>query len=356
MEKHIEKYQVLKPLYEDYNEKIKILIKSLIDENDIKYQFIESRTKSIASFKEKIIRKDNKYSNPLEEITDLVGIRIIVYYQDDVDKIEEIIKKEFIIDPENSIDKGKLLKTNEFGYQSVHYVIKLSNDRNKLLEWKKFASFKAEIQIRTVLQHSWASISHELEYKKNYEIPSVLRRRLFRLASLIELADEEFMQSRDQHNELLSKILNGKLTDSVENNEILEELNLLTLNNYFKDSKIVAEISNIAMSAGFKENKKQNEKYLSQIIKLCYLLDIRSISELNRLLENSLSKSFILFDTLFKNQDSEWEGNSVFYILLILINENISNIKDSNFLIKEDGWGKDVAELVLKTFKDLKNK
>lgn len=355
MEKQIEKYQIVKPLYEDYNEKIKVLIKSLIDENNIKYQLIESRTKSIASFREKVIRKDNKYSNPLEEITDLAGIRIIVYYQDDVDKIEKIIKNEFIIDAVNSIDKGKLLKANEFGYQSVHYVIKLSRNRNRLLEWKKFAAFKAEIQIRTVLQHSWASISHELEYKKNYEIPSVLRRRLFRLASLIELADEEFMQSRDQHSVLLSKILNGKLTDSVENNEILEELNLLTLNNYIKDSVIVAKITAEATKAGFKKNDKQNEKYNSQIIKLCHLLDIRSISELNHLLENSYSKSFTLFKTLLKNQTNEWEGNSVFYILLILINENIANIKDSSFLIKEEGWGKEIADLVLNTFRNLKN-
>jgi ppGpp synthetase/RelA/SpoT-type nucleotidyltranferase len=200
MEAQVEKYKKLRPIYEDFNERIKDLLKSLIEENKIKYHLIETRTKSLESFKEKIERKSNKYSNPIEEITDLAGIRIIVYYQDDVARIEEIIKNEFIVDDQNSFDKGKLLKTNEFGYQSVHYVVSLSFDRAKLSEWKKYSKFKIEIQIRTVLQHSWASISHELEYKKSYEIPTILQRRLFRLASLIELDDEEFKKSKDQHN------------------------------------------------------------------------------------------------------------------------------------------------------------
>ena len=86
MEKYVEKFQLIRPIYEDFNEKVKNLLKSLIDENQIKYHLIESRTKSIKSFQEKISRKDNKYTNPIEEITDLAGIRIIVYYIDDVEK------------------------------------------------------------------------------------------------------------------------------------------------------------------------------------------------------------------------------------------------------------------------------
>ena len=252
MEPFINEYQLIRPLYEDYSERLRILLKSLIDENHIKYHLIESRTKSLESFKEKLLRKEPKYSNPIEEMTDLSGIRIIVYYIDDVEKIEKIIKEEFIIDEQNSIDKRTLLKTNEFGYQSVHYVISLSKDRQKLPEWKKYSKFKAEIQIRTVLQHSWASISHELEYKTKFEIPSTLKRKLFRLASLIELADEEFKTARDQHIDLQKIILKGPTFGIDKNIEVIKEINLLTLKNYLNESETVKIITQKAIQAGFK--------------------------------------------------------------------------------------------------------
>ena len=251
MDNHIDNYQKLRPLYEDYTDRITSLLTFIVNENKIRYHLIESRTKSVDSFKEKIIRKGGNYSNSLEEITDLVGIRIIVYYGDDVEKIERIFKEEFIIDDENSVDKGKLLKTNEFGYQSVHYVVKLTKNRHNFPEWIKFVDFNAEIQIRTVLQHSWASISHELEYKKEYEIPSVLQRKLFRLAGLIELADEEFKNVRDQHNELVERIFHGKNEDNL---EAFAELNSLTLKKYIKESKRIEPIEREAKRAGFRNN------------------------------------------------------------------------------------------------------
>jgi len=354
MEKQIEKYQRIKPLYEDFNERIKNLLQSLIDENNIKYHLIESRTKSIESFKGKILRKDNKYSNPIEEMTDLAGVRIILYYQDDVEKIEEILKKEFIIDEENSIDKGKLLKTNEFGYQSVHYVIKLSDKRSTLIEWKRFSTFKAEVQIRTVLQHSWASISHELEYKKNYEIPSILQRKLFRLASLIELADEEFKYVRDQHNELVDKITQGKSSDSDESIELLEELNLLTLKKYFEESANVEKIAKEALKADFTMNtRKWEDKYLSEIINHCNFLNIKTIPELDKLLGNALSYSYYLFKAQRDEMKTKWSGSSDFFILLIMVYENISNIKNVDFFTKNN-WSFEIATRVFNVSKNFK--
>lgn len=163
------------------------LIQSLLVASDVKYQIVESRTKDIDSLNDKI---DRKKINDINDVTDLSGIRIIVYYQDDIDKIEKIIDDNFIIDKENSVDKSKLYKSNEFGYLSVHYIVQLNQDRENLTEWKHSKNLKAEIQVRTVLQHSWASISHELSYKKGYEIPKPLERKLYRLAGLFELADE----------------------------------------------------------------------------------------------------------------------------------------------------------------------
>jgi ppGpp synthetase/RelA/SpoT-type nucleotidyltranferase len=345
MEAQVEKYKKLRPIYEDFNERIKDLLKSLIEENKIKYHLIETRTKSLESFKEKIERKSNKYSNPIEEITDLAGIRIIVYYQDDVARIEEIIKNEFIVDDQNSFDKGKLLKTNEFGYQSVHYVVSLSFDRAKLSEWKKYSKFKIEIQIRTVLQHSWASISHELEYKKSYEIPTILQRRLFRLASLIELADEEFKKSKDQHNELVEKISEGK-TSNIAQNEILEELNLLTLRNYILNSEKLRDIVTKAINAGFESHNDEKETYLSQIIFFCNQLNIHTIYDFDKLIERIKINSISYFEAIMKYSEYvKWRGSTGFFILLLIIQENKERIEVKDLV--KFGWNSEIANNVL---------
>ncbi len=365
-----EEFQILRPLYVDFNENIKNLIKSLIEENSIKFHLIESRTKSLESFNGKITRKEHKYINPIAEITDLAGVRIILYYQDDVEKVEKLLKNEFIIDIENSVDKGELLSPNEFGYQSVHYVVQLSETRNVLSEWKKYATFKAEIQIRTVLQHSWASISHELEYKKTYEIPSILQRKLFRLAGLIELADEEFKKVRDEHNEL-SEMINQGITSINENPEIFEELNLLTLKKYFEESIAVKRITEDALKAGFKESirdyilEEDEDMYYSEIIRHCNDLNIKTITEFNKLLIDSLKYSYELFEAHIEEYEKQfkeyitdinsfWHGSPDFFVLLIVTYENISNIKLQNLV--DTIWSEIPAERAVRVSRNFKEK
>src|ERR1041384_2055216 len=185
-------YELKRPLYIEFTEKVKSLLESLLTTSNIKYQVVEKRTKNIQSFREKISRANKQYSDPLREVTDLAGLRIIVYYLEDVNAACQMIEREFNIDREASVDKGLLLQPNEFGYRSVHYIASLSDSRKALLEWAAYDGLVAEIQVRTVLQHAWAAISHALQYKKEQDIPSVFRRRLSRLSSLLELSDEEF--------------------------------------------------------------------------------------------------------------------------------------------------------------------
>jgi ppGpp synthetase/RelA/SpoT-type nucleotidyltranferase len=97
-----------------------------------------------------------------------------------------MIEEEFTIDKDNSLDKRKELRSNEFGYLSVHYVVSLSPARAALGEYKNYASLRAEIQVRTVLQHAWAAVDHRLRYKSETDAPEHLRRRLFLLSGLLK--------------------------------------------------------------------------------------------------------------------------------------------------------------------------
>ena len=84
---------------------------------------VQTRPKSIASFAEKIVRKWPKYHDPLNQLTDLCGGRIITHTQSQVQDICKLIEENLLIDWDNSVDVKQRLKPSEFGYLSVHYII-----------------------------------------------------------------------------------------------------------------------------------------------------------------------------------------------------------------------------------------
>ncbi|WP_238917371.1 hypothetical protein [Clostridium sp. YIM B02555] len=212
-------------------------------------QQISGRVKEYNSLEEKIELK-NKYQR-LDDITDIIGIRIITYLPNNVDKISEIIKKEFEIDKDNCIDK-RIKKDDEFGYMSLHLVCKLDDKRLLLPEYRRFENVKFEVQIRSVLQHTWAEIEHDIGYKSKVEIPQEFRRRLYRLASLLESADDEFQTIVDKMEKY-----NKYVKENVHNKNMELDINKNTLIEYFKKSKELYYIlENVAKGCGKGYNKK----------------------------------------------------------------------------------------------------
>jgi ppGpp synthetase/RelA/SpoT-type nucleotidyltranferase len=192
--------------YENFSDKMNILIKELLEQENISYHSIENRVKEKNSLEKKIDGK-NKYQN-LSEITDIVGCRIISYFEIDVEKIVALLFKEFKIDEVNSIDKKKILDPDRFGYLSYHIICSINDERAQLREYKNYKDLKFEIQVRTILQHAWAEIEHDIGYKSNIAVPREFRRKFSRIASILEIADDEFSRLKlDIHNyvETISK-------------------------------------------------------------------------------------------------------------------------------------------------------
>jgi putative GTP pyrophosphokinase len=109
-----------------------------------------------------------------------------------------VVVPEFEIDSPNSVDKRRQEDFDRFGYSSLHYVASLGHSRAALADYSEFKQLKFEIQIRSILQHAWAEIEHDLQYKSELEIPREAKRRFARLAGLLDLADSEFTGLRDQ--------------------------------------------------------------------------------------------------------------------------------------------------------------
>jgi putative GTP pyrophosphokinase len=165
------------------------IIKDVMDNEKIEYYSITCRAKKIDSFTKKV--KNEKYEVP-DDITDLAGIRVITYVESEAIKAADILKNVFDIDIEKSIDKSSVLGVDKVGYRSQHYVASFSSDRSKLPEFKKFYGLKFEVQIRTILEHAWAEIEHDRNYKYTGVLPDKIKRRFAILAGVLELADREF--------------------------------------------------------------------------------------------------------------------------------------------------------------------
>lgn len=164
------------------------IISASVDDASIMKIDVISRIKERNSLRKKIEKNIDKYSS-IADITDILGFRIICYFVDDIERISAVIEDIFDIDYDNSIDKRKMLNPNAFGYLSVHYVCSL---KRSSAHSESLCGLKFEIQIRTLLQHVWAEIEHDLGYKSEFAIPRAVRRDFSRVAGLLELADEKF--------------------------------------------------------------------------------------------------------------------------------------------------------------------
>ncbi|WP_236037383.1 GTP pyrophosphokinase [Belnapia arida] len=189
----VDDFRAARSRYEKLEQALKPLLTNLALHNNISLLPIESRVKEIESFSEKIARPDKvgKY-NCVEDITDLCGLRIVTYSIADCHKMICAIRSNFIVDENNSVDKSITHDVDRFGYQSIHLVVSISEERSKLFEFQNLSRLKAEIQVRTVLQHAWASLDWKLRYKSEIEAPIEIRRKLYRVSALLEAADDTF--------------------------------------------------------------------------------------------------------------------------------------------------------------------
>ena len=171
--------------YEQMAQLVPAKLKEAFDEAGIIVAAVEHRVKTEASLAGKLKLKGGKYKD-IFDITDLVGVRVITFYIDDVDKVASILERLFEIDWENSIDKRKAHEIDSFGYLSLHYICRM----------KEFKNIRFEVQMRSILQHAWANMNHDTGYKSGVEIPVIYRRNMSRLAGMLELVDDEFSRIR----------------------------------------------------------------------------------------------------------------------------------------------------------------
>lgn len=177
---------------------------------------IESRTKNWASIVTKVDRLALSLDH-VKELWDLVGFRLIFLLSAEAARACNMITQKF--DVVHREDTGDRLKPKEFGYQSVHFIVRAAAEWLKVPTLQEFKSFLAEIQVRTLSQHNWAVASRLLQYNQEADVPVSVQRSLHRVAALLELVDLELERVSEQraayrgrmHDEGLDKQLNVDL-------------------------------------------------------------------------------------------------------------------------------------------------
>lgn len=262
----------LKERYQRLGLNVQQALETFLKEYDIPYLSINYRVKELDSFLEKIERQG--YTKPFDEVEDICGIRIICYYQSDIHRIQKIIEQEFWV--QENQNKQEQLEPNEFGYRSIHFIAKVKSDWTNAPNYRHLDELKFEVQLRTILMHSWAEIEHKLSYKSETHIPKRLRRKFSMISAKLEEADGQFEEIRDSINfiksELISKAKEKKQFD------YSTELNLDSLQafldfvfpnrikNIKQTSSLLTEMEQYSIS--FRELIEGFEKYKEDLPKI----------------------------------------------------------------------------------------
>jgi ppGpp synthetase/RelA/SpoT-type nucleotidyltranferase len=301
-------YDGLRGRYDAFRKYLESLLPQLIAAEKIQPHKIESRLKSRQSLEEKIGRPGKSYSQ-LADITDICGARIITYFAADVDAVASLLEREFAIYKAHSIDRRQDLDPNRFGYASLHYVISLSSERAKLTECASWKGYKAEVQVRTIIQHAWAEIEHDLGFKSSTAVPREIKRRFARLSALLEMADDEFAGIKKDlagYTERVSAELTKYAPDVEINGPSVSEL--------LKSDPTLQACERAIATRSSREIRPSADEVFSLLASELHFVGIKTVAELHRILDANQTKIVnVAVDRLSKAQGAIGSGITILY-------------------------------------------
>ncbi len=280
MEFRVAEYDEVAESFRKMEPMVVSLLEKKLKEAGIRPMQIQHRIKTRDSVSGKLERKPDKYTS-VRSMTDILGLRIICYFSNQVDQIADLIRDCLVVDTKKSVDKRKLLDPTSFGYLSLHFICSLPEDAGYPEE---LYGLKFEIQIRTVLQHTWAEIEHDLGYKSEFGIPRELRRKFSRVAGLLEIADDAFIQIRKSVTEYEEDVRNRIANDAADD----MHMDLVTLRAFLELSRTMQNLNrDIAAIAGASIIETSPETY----IRYLEFFNVRTLGDLREFVQQGYDEA-----------------------------------------------------------------
>ena len=155
----------------------------------------------------------------LTDLNDLVGLRLILQFRRDIDKVCKLISRHFSVITKH--DTQDRLKDDQFGYSSIHFVVEMPEPWLSVPTLADMRGLHAEIQVRTTAQHIWAAASHTLQYKREESVPPQIRRSIYRVSALLETVDLEFERLLEEREKYREEIVDTEIIRQVDLDEKL---------------------------------------------------------------------------------------------------------------------------------------
>lgn len=180
---------MLRPILTRLETEALFIVEGILKAAGIKTHSVSHRVKSLEAVSGKL-RKPYAGTEHVDQLNDLVGLRVVALFLSDLPKIAGLVRANFdVVDEDDKISATDAEDT--FGYMSQHFVCRLpvafAGPRYDDLKEQTF-----EIQLRTILMDAWANVSHYLDYKSESSIPDHLRRDFYALSGLFYVADKHF--------------------------------------------------------------------------------------------------------------------------------------------------------------------
>lgn len=292
------------------------MLADLLEVERLKVLAVTGRVKTRDSLEEKLNRPGKHYEG-LGQLTDIVGLRVITYFEDDVDTVARIVERELEPVPEHCSDKRSFKEPDRFGYRSLHYVCRLGANRRDLREHRSYNTEMFEVQIRSILQHAWAEIEHDLGYKTNVSVPHEIKHQLSRVAGLLEIADREFKETRDK-----TIIYMADVAKDIQANSLTGiELNSLSYLEFIVTSPAVIGLDELLRNElDYEFSQDADEDYVVESLRWVGILSIGQLQlELERFspLLGAL-QSVVFADDRIRAQGPVSPAISMFYLAQVL--------------------------------------
>lgn len=215
-----QEYEALVPTLEKLRKGLVEQLGQVVKDHSLTLAFpIESRIKSWASIQEKIERKSLDPKS-IAELPDLVGIRVVLLFLRDLRTGCKAVTEIFSV--KEMEDVAGRLGDAQFGYQSIHYGITIPDNWKNVPTLSGCNDVTAELQVRTIAQHTWAAASHILQYKHESNIPTEVRRSINRVSALLETVDLEFERALQEREEYREESADARSEDELLNVDLLE--------------------------------------------------------------------------------------------------------------------------------------
>jgi ppGpp synthetase/RelA/SpoT-type nucleotidyltranferase len=193
-----------RPIYSRIAEEAHHTLENGLKQRQIKFHSVTERVKEFSSFASKVDRRQSE--KPFEDITDVVGLRIVCLLRSDIPRIAELIRQSFHVVTED--DRVETQPIAPFGYLSVHFIVRFTS-KYQGTRYEGLHIMPFEIQVRTAAMDSWAMVSHYLDYKTEVDVPAELRKDFQALSALFYLADthfEMFYKERQKSRDAAAKL------------------------------------------------------------------------------------------------------------------------------------------------------